>query len=1436
MNAIDKQIDFTAIDRRLGSDQEEPRADRTEDIVALTGEEQDILTAKSKIAEYTDQALGDIISQGQLYNMSVDDIINSAEELGRKRLEFDQNPDFIIEQAGAVNDVDYSDVQTRYMTNMQIASEIVAEKRRQAGEDEMGFLGFAGDFVDRYLFRQLPIGMIEDLTARTERKGREVLEQAIALPPQEFSRWMQSYADEVSTEGVFGDENYFAAVDLQTEVESAGFDPNKGTKQFFGIVDAVTLGAPLAKLGVKGIGTALKSSTAVGRVAAVKGTEAAGEAAENILKKSPDPVTLGNVGPSPLDLNPQTVRTSLTRFARKFQENDIIRKIDDLWRKGAFGKVADEGQIKSLAAKAAEKYADNTVAPLYDFQIVDEGLGVYTAAIRLGKSETGEPFKMSTIRTLTERIPNSKMVPVDPDDLSKGFLVEVTERINLAGVADPLSVDLQAMTGVVRSTIGKLMDNELMASSSARDAEILTALSQRSEAGRAAVKEVVQPYLNALNKLDSKSRFTLKALYQELRDGKDSYLRVRYTDEEFIQKFKEFHPDGKAATQKDLDAYHALATIEEADYVLKTVDILGRYVQKGYTQAVEISEGIFVPARQVTKGQADEIFDIESFDVAVKDNLPDDIPVWKLDKPYRDKYLYITKPLNQRIIEPTDVMGYNPGGTRRNPLANYFIVAGQKAGRLKALMTAFSQKQANQGLEQIKTIRDAIRSGASGIDDIIRNNNDWNPSIESLDEFNKFVEKEGWDLYQDLGVKSRDEEITAGELVNGDVFNGMKADDFIQNDMRRNDKVLTHFGGGKTYNEDPVNAILSQFGSTVFTYSNKAYTQAAMVGWVKAVQKAGRGWFREGVSSNDYEILFRTAEVTGNDQFSRRMNELRNITMRRLNMKDDFGKAMDSFGARLGEYVFDKTGVILPSFLREDPTNNLLKVGFQSAFGFLNLSQFVMQGFHATTIMAISPKHGFRAAGLVPALRGALRASDPETMAEAIKRIAKAADIDEAQAKELFEYIKTSGRQVVDGDAVEDGTGVGFNISGYNGESMTYSVLRGRLEDVSRLTGKGLDLGLMPFKSGERLSRLTAMTTAFFEFKAANPRVSALSETARNWISRREQNLTFNMNSNARSMAQSGFMKVPTQWLTYTMRAMEAVFVGRDFTAAERARLFAALGPMYGLTGLGLEHSAGYVAEKMGVEPDSSLYVGLKYGVLDWMASEADVPVALGTRLAPIGALTDVYKKIFEEETITALGGPSGEITGGIVSAFMDAFESLYNGHTVSLTEDMMKVIRQPSGIDNIAKAIGILNNGIYRSKNGIVSPGEMSVSEALITGLGFTPQQVVEFYSLKGQVYSAKKTLSQVRKEVNKDTELAFRLINSDDDRDIDRGIQLMKEIHATISLSGLSFKDQLSLRRSATSRMEAEWPRISKHLIERDKAFQARATEKIIFRRDNE
>jgi hypothetical protein len=61
------------------------------------------------------------------------------------------------------------------------------------------------------------------LTARTERKGKEVLDRLVSMPPKDFRKWMQDYADEVSAEGVVNEDNYFAALALQEELQSAGF-------------------------------------------------------------------------------------------------------------------------------------------------------------------------------------------------------------------------------------------------------------------------------------------------------------------------------------------------------------------------------------------------------------------------------------------------------------------------------------------------------------------------------------------------------------------------------------------------------------------------------------------------------------------------------------------------------------------------------------------------------------------------------------------------------------------------------------------------------------------------------------------------------------------------------------------------------------------------------------------------------------------------------------------------------------------------------------------------------------------------------------------------------------------------------------------------------------------------------------------------------------
>lgn len=1439
-------INFKTIDQQYGPATIK-RPDRTEDIIAVTGKDQTTEEAKAKVNEVSSNAIYEAFIRGYQTNMSADELSAKANDLGIKQNDFNSNQDFITEQALTVNNSDWSSVDTRLATNYQIANEIITERMQAIGEDKTTF-GRGVDVVDRFLRSASPIGTYEGLTAATEAKSMDVLTKAATMSPTEFRAWFETMADSTAQEGIFRGNNLGAFEDLRAAVDGAGYDPMKGFNQIMGVFDVATSGslAALAKGAKAAVKTTIKSTTKIGRVAAIEGVESANKAAESILKNTPDPEVLGNIGPEVLDLNPQPVRGAIGGFTKKFEQSKIAKDIEDIRLKGGFGRVADKASIKKEAETIAERQSAKVSSPVFDIQplkIVDEALGSAIAKVRFGRPDTGAVFKPLAdgtppeslkrfVEEVRQKVERAEIVPVDVNDASKGYVVEVSERINLSGLPDAVNEALGIQPTLVRETIGKVMNNSIMGSAALRDSQRLSTLSQMAESSRAAVKQVVKPYTEKIGKLGAQERYTVQAVYTQLRDGVDASSRVRYTDAEFAIKYKEFHPRGEGPSQKAIDAFHALADVEEADYLLKSHSMLNHYIEKGYQDTIRVADGYYAPAKKVplssVSKEAKVLDGATGAKLRIQDFESEELPVWKLDKPTPDGQEYVVGPTEVRLIDPTDVMGYNPGGSRLNPNAKYFVVIGDK--RIKAMLTTFSEKQAKLASQQLRNIQDAIKAG-SLTDDIIRANNDWHRGIESVADFEKLAKEEGWDFTRgEITYKNRDGDLLEQDVNASDLFSGMKADDYIQNDLRRNDKVLLDFGGGRAYNADPVNAVLSQFGNSVFTYTNRAYTRNAMVGWVKRAQEKGRDWFPAGVSTNDYEALFRGAKITGKDEFAIRMKELRNITMRRLGMKDEYAKYIEDHGSKFAEYVFDKTGLKFDG----NPVNGMLKIGFQSAFGFMNVSQFFMQAFHSVSVMTISPVHGVKGAALTIPLRSALKGYSEGFSDLVVQRWAKAAGVSKAEAREWLEFIRTSGRNVVDGDAIEDGTGIGFGISGWRGESMKYTNLSGAAYNVSKAIGKGLDLGLMPFKQGERLGRMTAMNTAILEFKAKFPGVSVLSDQARMWITRREQDLTFNMSSLSRGAIQNGpggLLKVPTQWLAYSMRAMEEVVVGRNFTAAERARLAAGLMPMFGLAGFGLENSADYIAEKLGIEPSSSLYVTLKYGIIDGLidALPGDVEVGVGKRLAPIGAFIDTYKNITEGQFAEVVGGPSGQIAKGLYDAFANTATSLFHGHSATLTEDVVQLLRTPSGLDNIAKAYGIFNNGIYRSKTGVSLPYEMSIGDGITALTGFTPLEVVENYTRMDQMYTSEKKFSSFRKEVNRDAEVIFTLMEGDIDN-VEKAIKLMQELHERISFSGFSQTQQMELRRATMHKLETNWVKIQDNLIKTDRLYALQAAQSIL------
>ena len=1460
-------LNIQTLDEQFGVAAEPPQ-ERPDDILVTTLEDMTTEEAKNRVLETSNNSLYEVFLRGYQTGKSADQLAQEVASNGIKREDILSNKEFVAEQGLTLDDYEYSATESRIAANMQVAQEITQNRMQAIGEEKSMF-GRGLDVVDRFVRAVSPIGVYEDITADTESNSRIILDNAAKLSPAEFKVWFEGYADEVGQEGIFRENTLSAFEELSGEIAGAGFDPMKGSNQLFAAVDVATsftLG--VAVKGVKNlIKPSLKSSTAVGRVTAIKGPEAGSEAATKILERAPDPTALNNVAPSVLDAAPQPVRVPQAAFTEQMVSNKITRDMNDMFQKGAFGRVATKESIADAALKIVERRKTNVANPVFDFKYFDEGLGNYVTAVRFGRAMDGAPFKPLAngeapeslkrhLEDIKTRAPEAEIVPVNPDDLRQGYVVEVKERINTSGLQEAIDEVQGLSAGWVRNTIGKVMNNPIMGSTALRDVQRLETLNNMGESSRAAVKQyVLNPYLRTMESLSPKETYTIQRVYGELRDGSDAARRTRYDESEFRTKYIQLHPSNAEPSPKAFEAFQAVATVEEADYLIKSTNMLQRYIEKGFNNTIQVFDDYFAPAKTVARSDipADaRIIDGQSGVALRLDELGDeDLPIWKIDKPTASGQEYVITPKKVRMIDPTDVMGYNPGGSRVNPLLNYFVVIGGK--RLKSLMGAFSDKQAKLAKEQLTNLKKAIETGS--IDDaIVQANNDWNPGIQTANQLRKFMDDEGWDFTRgDIGIKGRDEGLLDADVGNEDLFVGLRADDYVQNDLRRNDKVLLDFGGGRAYNEDPVNSVLSQFGQSAFTYSNRAYSRNAMVGWVKRVQQSGRGWLPANVPENNYEELFRKAEVTGNDPFANRMRELQEITNRKINMKDDFSITMEGWGQQAAEYVFDKTDVFAKKFLPKktvqledgkeikvsseglkldlagDPSNILLKVGFQSAFGFFNASQAFLQSFHATTIIAISPVHGFKGAGLVNAMRGAINAYEKGAGQEAIKRFAKAAEISEKEAEEWFEYIRTSGRAVVEGDAIEDGTAIGWGISGWKGENLEYGKAAAAKNLSSKYVGKALDAGVMPFQFGERLTRLTAMNTAILEFKAKYPGVSLFSDQARSVITRREQDLTFNMNSSARSWVQSGWRKVPLQWYSYSFRAAEAVFVGRNFTPKERRRLAAILLPFYGLSGFGAASAADYIAEKTGlIEPGGALYMGLKNGAIDGVFSALGVDLSVGQRLAPAGAFFDLAKNISEGKFLEVIGGPSGEITRGAYESVLSALTALRTGQTASLTEDVIQILRTPSGIDNVAKAIGIFNNGIYRSKTGVALPFEMTVSEGVTALLGFAPQRVTEFYNRKSDMFADTKKFGTFRKEVNKDAERIFQLLEGDSN-DIDQAIRLFEELNVRITFSGFSLTDQLSLRKSATSKLESEWLKLQDHLIRQDNMYGLQAMQSI-------
>ena len=1448
-------IDVTPLDKMFKT--EEPVKDNTGDIVFVTGDTKTNEEAKSEAVP----SYENILKQGYAEGLSLPEIRQRATDLGVKTEEMQRAKEYHLEYALSLNNHDVNAAETRLVTNMGVARDMLSQKRFELSSDKSTGRQWY-DTTVMFLRDSLPgVSTIEGFTNAREKLSSEIQLAAATMPVDEFKTWFNIKVDEALSKGAYLTANTLSSIDtLESEVNMGGYDVNKNLNFFFSVLDIVDLGAAGAasKAAKNTFRRGVEATTKVGRAAVVEAPETVAEMGARAVERNADPEIAANITTKSIDLKPQPTDIPANVLTRKVKENELVKEITRRNASGAFGRTLTEEELTTLGETYTKRYRNKTTDPVLNFNTIINDLGMVAARIQIGKALPGKPsvpFKY----TKAGNVPKSVQKMADEmggtivPSTEKTFVIQIDEALNpddLIGaydIPDLLPSDVSGLTAKVaekaRQVLTAPLNNQWIGSSRIRDLEELTTLKQMAEGGLSGVKEVAQEYLKPIQKLSPKSRFTLSRIMSELRDGADSHLRERYGSVEFETKWKQFHPNGTPPTAKDIAAYEAWSALEDADYVFKSYNMYSKAVNKGFTQTIESYDGFFTPAVRVTKDKIPDtakILDGPSGTKLRKEDFPDDTVFWRHMFTDESGQEFTVAPKTVRAMSPEDILGRNPGGLRTNPRNRFYVIVGDGRQKRRALLGTFSETQAKRATEQIDTLKRAEASGTL-TDDIIQANNDWNPNVQTVDDWTA------------LGLKVDDGDIHY-KRSNGAVldvvdentnpfFSDMSTEDFVRVQQSRSDDVIMSYGGGKSYNEDPVNTMLASFGSSINTYTNRIYTSHAIKGWVETAIKTRPEWFDTKISKSDWYSHFVNAKVTGDDAFARKMRELRGIAMRRNGIKDPAGSFMETLAGRFAEFVYDfPLGQNFYDYLtrKGGVEASLLRVAFQSAFGFFNPGQFLVQSYHSIVASIVSMDH--LAAAMVIPLRLGHRITDPTALAEWAARKEKfwnslGANMSKQDWLDLHEYMLTSGRAVVEGDAIEAGTGVGWGLSGWNGENLRYNALKGAMYNIQKYGGMALDKGLMPFNSGERMSRMTAITIAFREFRKKFPNVSPLSNEGRGWITRREQDLTINMTNASRSVVQSGLWKVPTQWLSYTMRAMEAIFVGgKGLSKAERARLFMTMGPMFGLAGFGAESAADYISEKLGIESESA-YIALKYGWTDGLSyalTGGDGGFSLGQRLAPVGAIKEVYKKVTEDSTVSAIAGPAGEIAGTIGSSFWDLFinslpYSTSTGDFTPVTEDLIKVLRQPSGIDSKYKAWSIASNGILRSKSGYVYDSEFTINDAITQLMGVTPIKATEELQRTSQSYLSEKQFRAFARDIGKQAEVAFEYFQGDE-KQFSKGLELMKYINTQIEFSGLSPLQQLSLKKSILTPLRSNYQKIQENLIKMDNMEGSKWAERIL------
>lgn len=1418
----------------VGKPQEAATSPRErEDIVLATGQDIPPSEARRVVVGQSNantvERVQNAVENPEMEDWQIAEQILSSNEL---RSDFLNNPTFIYEQASAVQNPYGIALEVRTMTNLAVANSMIDDLI--ANEDA----GTWWDFGDRALdflaevARQdfSPVGISEILGSEIVDTSERLMYAASTMAPAEFQEFVRGVMDEFKGQ-TLRDNNANAYDRLKRSVLAMGYDRSQFMDKLvatWGAADLASIGLSAGAKGATVIGRALMknwlgSTTTVGKIAAHKGIDEALEYAGPILRsETPSPSVQDASVPTGLQLTPQPVQPPRGMYAWINANNQDWKDASEILRNASETALTKSEEIGALSKfrDAITKRLENTDFGYYIDEVIDYTRFEHPRMVATLSRASGKPFRplangapSESVKRLADDV-GGEVRLIDQADPAKGYVVEYSENLRFSeNISADTMQELEALTygarvaraqntfnskalGALLGTAGHIISLPVGASwspftrASARAMQRANrSISAADRASSTIAKRVLTPAIKKLDKLDLTDLQTFGDIFKKLRDGSLVSRRSHLTDEEFDEIY--WRMTLKKPSKEVKEGWKQYSDLQDYAAVYKAWVETSRYIELGY-KGVRTKSGMRTPGRLVKDldsiPEGAVIWDDAAEVIITKDRIPHDAPVHAIAKPLslggEKRVTYIVNPHAVDNLHMDDTRGFNIGGTRGNEEAKVFVGA-QGGDGIRVLISANTEKQAKDAIQEIKNLQDAVRSG-NLTEDVLQNNTRWAGSrFENVQEFRAFLDRDWKDFTEvEFLPKFRDEAfVYTGDANHADLFADTNVGDFVARDMSRNDRVLDHYGGRKTESKTPHEVLSKELESSLNMWTFRYANLQAATSWVKLAQRVFPQEFKAaGGATNDYITKLKNMDLKGRSgSEAALLRDQRNIILRRMGQKNQVQNILTNISKASNEFIFNTTRAIggdkwayAADIDLNAAVGKILGINHFLMFAF-NPFQLDLQSSHAKNIMFIAPKHGSRGASMASIMSFVLDPHNPGVAsAAALARLGDILGYSGKQMDEIRDAAWRWGADIIDGENME-------NMSGHTLGLKVGGMEAGQLAEAIKSASKAKDIAkagfMLPYNFGERFSQMTAFYTAVSEFIAKNPGVAVNTPRALETIGGRAESLNFHMRRVHRSASQGGATAPAVQWLTYQISALEKVFIGREFTLAERARLAVALGPQYGLIGVGAPVAFAAKVQGQVEEATGSEFLGraARSGFHDAIISKLfGSATSVSTRMSVVSGWLDLIRKVREDSIPELFLGPTGTIFSGGAKALKSMGSTLafgvehYNqtkarddtttllsvlngGLGGLILDDMVHIIRASAGINNILAGWGLAKSGVLTSRVGDSKMRGMEFGDmsGWLKILGYTLEEEATFYGMSELRWKESKDVQNAIKEL---------------------------------------------------------------------------------------